>query len=209
MSTPDIPDLTANRSCAIDDADDDARLRFQTLIARLGTQRTPGGTAYEQLRRRLILLLHMHVPAEAETLADVALDRLARRIHDGALIDSPHLFALGIARKLVLEAQNRAAKQQRMAEDPTMPNAPIDGEAEELESMHSALSACLEQLGTNARGLILAYYGADGAERVRMRQHLANELGLSVNALRNRALRLREQLAHCVRLRLHASRENA
>ena len=48
----------------------------------------------------------------------------------------------------------------------------------------------------------LDYYGADGAERIATRQRLAGERGISINALRNRALRLREALEDCVRKRL-------
>ena len=205
----DLSDRAANRIATAPDVEGDARSRFNALLARLGTNGIPSGIAYEQLRRRLIVLFRLHVPADAEALSDVALDRLARRIHDGAPIDNPQLFALGIARKLVLEAQNRAARQQRMANDPTLASAPADDDAEALESNCAAMSACLGKLGTNARDLILAYYGADGAARIETRRRLASELGLSVNALRNRALRLREGLARCMHLRLHESGEIA
>ncbi|MGA8276630.1 MAG: sigma-70 family RNA polymerase sigma factor [Rhodanobacteraceae bacterium] len=194
----------ANDHAALRDvAKSEARLHLDTLLARLDEGESSRGAAYEQLRRRLILMLRMHVPAEAEDLADVALDRLARRIHDGMPVANPRLYALGIARKLVLEARARACKSQRAAEDPTL-NAIADGNGEEtVEAVTlAAVSACLSELDVGDRALLLAYYSADGRSRIRARQRQADELGISVNALRNRALRLRKALEECARKRL-------
>ena len=174
---------------------------FAALLSRLAAD---GGdaTAYESLRRRLIQLLRLHVPAEADDLADVVLDRLARRIHEGTEVASVPSYALGIARMVLHEARAKAARRHVAEADPTL--VPDDGTAEdtnELESVLAALRACLDAAGTNARALILAYYGGDGAVRIATRKRLADEHGISLNALRNRALRLRDALEECVRRR--------
>jgi DNA-directed RNA polymerase specialized sigma24 family protein len=200
-----MSDPAAPRLAAAGGEIGDAQSHFDSLLTRLGADGRSRGDVYEQLRRRLILMLRLHVPADAEALADIALDRLARRVHEGTPIDNPHLYALGIARNLVLEAQSRTAKQQRMGEDPTLLPEQTEDDTEAVESAHAAMAACLEQLGGHARDLLLAYYSADGAARIRTRQHLASELGLSINALRNRALRLRAAVSRCVHTRLHGS----
>ena len=174
---------------------------FAALLSRLAAD---GGdaTAYESLRRRLIQLLRLHVPAEADDLADVVLDRLARRIHEGTEVASVPSYALGIARMVLHEARAKAARRHVAEADPTL--VPDDGTAEdtnEVESVLAALRACLDAAGTNARALILAYYGGDGAVRIATRKRLADEHGISLNALRNRALRLRDALEECVRRR--------
>ena len=174
---------------------------FAALLSRLAAD---GGdaTAYESLRRRLIQLLRLHVPAEADDLADVLLDRLARRIHEGTEVASVPSYALGIARMVLHEARAKAARRHVAEADPTL--VPDDGTAEdtnEVESVLAALRACLDAAGTNARALILAYYGGDGAVRIATRKRLADEHGISLNALRNRALRLRDALEECVRRR--------
>ena len=174
---------------------------FAALLSRLAAD---GGdaTAYESLRRRLIQLLRLHVPAEADDLADVVLDRLARRIHEGTEVASVPSYALGIARMVLHEARAKAARRHVAEADPTL--VPDDGTAEdtnEVESVLAALRACLDAAGTNARALILAYYGGDGAVRIATRKRLADEHGISLNALRNRALRLRDSLEECVRRR--------
>lgn len=158
--------------------------------------------AYEALRRRLIQFFRLHVPPEAEDLADTVLDRLARRVHEGTEVASVPSYALGIARMVLHEAHARAARRRLAEDDPAL--APPDddpAEAAALEKTLASLAACLDGAGAAARQLILTYYGDDGAGRIATRQRLAAECGISLNALRNRALRLREALEDCVRSR--------
>ena len=176
---------------------------FDALLERLQSEGSEG-LAYETLRRRLIQFYRLHVPAEADDLADVVLDRLARKLHEGAEVASVPLYALGIARMVLHEARARGARRRAAEADPTLvPDRDDDQDtAAATETVLAALSMCLHAAGSAARALILAYYGADGAERIAVRQRLAAERRISLNALRNRALRLREMLEDCVRTRL-------
>lgn len=175
---------------------------FDALLLRLRAEGAEG-LAYEALRRRLIQFYRLHVPAEADDLADIALDRLARKIHEGTDVASVPLYALGIARMVLHEARARGARRRAAEVDPTLiPETADEQEATANETVFAALAQCLDAAGGQARALILAYYGADGAERIAVRQRLAAERRISVNALRNRALRLRETLEECVRSRL-------
>ncbi|HKE47897.1 MAG TPA: hypothetical protein VKB52_07515 [Rhodanobacteraceae bacterium] len=178
----------------------EARGHFDALLQRL---RADGGEAlgYEALRRRLIQFFRLHVPAEAEDLADVALDRLARKVHAGTEVGNVPSYTLGIARMVLHESHARSARRRAAEDDPTlMPDA--DDTGGETDAALAALSTCLDAAGGESRGLILAYYGADGAARIAERQRLAAERGISLNALRNRALRLREALEECVKSRM-------
>jgi len=174
---------------------------LDALLARLATDGDEG-VAYEALRRRLIRFFAVYAPADADELADVALDRVARRAHEGVEIASVLSYALGVARMVLHEARARAARRRIVEVDPTLLPEADDGDAREIEVALAALSTCLDAAGGDARGLILEYYGADGASRIALRQRLAGERGISLNALRNRALRLREALEDCVRKRL-------
>jgi DNA-directed RNA polymerase specialized sigma24 family protein len=174
---------------------------LDALLARLAADGDEG-IAYETLRRRLIRFFDVYVPAEAEELADVALDRVAGRIREGVEIGSVLSYTLGVARMILHEARARAARRRVAEIDPALLPAEDDGEARELEIALAALSRCLDAAGGEARALILEYYGADGASRIALRQRLALARGISLNALRNRALRLREALEDCVRKRL-------
>ena len=65
-----------------------------------------------------------------------------------------------------------------------------------------ALEAVLRELSAQSRTLLTRYYGGEGAERGRERERLARELGMSINSLRNRTLRLRRKLEAAVRRHL-------
>jgi hypothetical protein len=176
------------------------RAPFDALLARLARD-GHAHVGYERLRHRLIQFFRLHLPIEADDLADLTLDRLARRLQDGVEVENTQRYALGVARMLLLEARTRFAKQHLAEQDPTLLNTPDVVAAADVEAATIALTACLDRLGERGRALILAYYGAEGAQRIRARQRLAAQLGASLNALRNRALRLRETLERCVRER--------
>jgi DNA-directed RNA polymerase specialized sigma24 family protein len=175
---------------------------FELLLERLASDGT-GAVGYERLRIRLIAFFRLRFPAQAEALADEAFDRLARRLADGIVVETLEGYALGIARLLLLEAQNRQNKERRIA-DEVQRDLDLMGLEAEPNPAAPALRACLEGLGREAASLILDYYEADrGTDRIVRRQQLAHRHGLTLNALRNRALRLRLALENCVRARLH------
>ena len=174
---------------------------FGALLSRLAADGSDAA-AYEALRRRLIQFFRMHVPADADDLADVVLDRLARRIHEGIDVASVPSYALGIARMVLHEARAKSARRHLAEADPTLvPDEDGADDAHDLEGVLAALRACLDAAGMGARQLILSYYGGDGSVRIATRKRLADEHDISLNALRNRALRLRDALEQCVRRR--------
>jgi DNA-directed RNA polymerase specialized sigma24 family protein len=191
---------------------------FAALLQFLSRQGERGETVYERLRARLIAFLRMHLPAQADELADLTLDRLARRIHGGTAIQNVHSYALGIARLVLLEARARFQRDRsgfeeaaylQQTEAGAVDTLNPDREALDREAIDAALSGCLERLGSAASALILEYYANSGATRIEARRLLAERLGLSINALRNRALRLRAALETCVREKLGPRDESA
>lgn len=197
-ASPPLPTKPARPAGAVP-----ADAAFLALLARLGSDGEAAETVYERLRRRLITYMRLHLPAEADDLADRTLDRMARRIHEGTSVQNVYSYALGVARMLVLEARARYSREQQsiLEQAPLLEHSPPEEEGD-AEIVLSALQGCLEHLGPAAADLILAYYGGEGSARIEKRRRLAEELGLSVNALRNRALRLREALERCARKKL-------
>jgi DNA-directed RNA polymerase specialized sigma24 family protein len=176
---------------------------FPALLARLRASELSAEVAYERLRARLIAFFRLHLPAQAEALADEALDRFGRRLCEGTIVDSPSHYALGIARLLLLEAQARLHRERRTVDEEARRATLHEPDDDALRhAQAAALDACLASLAREDAALILDYYGADGAARIRRRQQLADALGLSLNALRNRALRLRNRLEECALSRL-------
>ena len=65
--------------------------------------------------------------------------------------------------------------------------------------LHDCLETCLASLPADARTLILEYYQDQRRQKIDRRVRLATQLGLSANALRSRAQRVRDRLERCVR----------
>lgn len=184
---------------------------FESLLQRLRADDPSPEQAYERLRFRLITFLRVRLPNEAETeaLADIALDRLARRIHEGTVVEGVPQYVLGIARLLVKEVEARVASERKRSaafayeqSRTTSEGRHIPSDEEAQEAVMRALAACLDTLNLDARNLVLSYYGGDGSARIAHRHELALSLGLEPNALRNRALRARTRLEKCVTTRL-------
>ena len=151
------------------------------------------------LRDRLQALFSLHRPAEAAALADAALTRW----HASAAATADPTLAADqlhrIARDLLAAAPAPAAPL------PTADSSADDDDALFDPATRKALRACFATLGTDAAKLILGYYefGSDGggnavAARLRRRQQLAARLGMSTEALRDRALAIRAELEACV-----------
>jgi DNA-directed RNA polymerase specialized sigma24 family protein len=170
---------------------------FATLLARLGPDAERAGAAYEALRRALIGFFTWRGAATPEECADDTLDRLAARLNAGALVEDVPRFTRGIARLVLLEHWRRPDARWAPIEEATaaghlMAEAPGD------DALQECLNRCLDDLLPDRRELILKYYVAEGRTRLDNRRRLAQALGISETALRNRAQRLRDRLERCV-----------
>jgi DNA-directed RNA polymerase specialized sigma24 family protein len=174
------------------------------LLASLGEQPDRAALRYEELRRRLILFFRLKRPADAEELTDEVMDRLARRVSEGVEILSLESYVLGMARFVLRERDGAALRAARALEEASyiqqsqQPSSADDA----AQNATAALGRCLQELRAAERSMILRYYGADGPERGALRQTMAKSMGLSINALHNRALRLRNLLERCVQQHL-------
>ncbi len=178
------------------------RAQFEALQKRLGANGDAPGVGYEYLRRRLIIFFDVRAPAESDALADITLDRMARRLSDGVQIDDVRLYALGVARFVLKERAARAMREELAMNDPTFTPPAIEVDDDDADAL-PALLACLGELGEKNASLIRDYYQGESGERIKNRDALATKLGVAINALRNRALRLREVLERCVTRRLN------
>ena len=172
---------------------------FASLLARLDPDPERAGSAYEHLRRALAGFFAWRGAATPEECADETLDRLAARVAEGVVEDVPR-FALGIARLVLLEHWRRPGARSVPLEDLGREPAAAP-EVGDDDSRARDLALCLDELPGEGRELILQYYGADGRARIEARKRIADALGISENALRSRAQRLRDQLETCLRRR--------
>lgn len=167
------------------------------LLAVLGESSAEPGLAYESLRVRLIRFFEWNHCRPAEDWADVALDRMAGRIAAGETILDPRKYVAGIARMLVHESAARQLREQKMISWLQWIGARRSLPDERQQNREHSLAHCLENLSAENRLFLERYYSGDAGRRIQNRQQMAGELGIGLNALRNRALRLRQQLEDC------------
>lgn len=152
---------------------------------------------YESLRRRLTRVFLWERQPDAESLADQAIDRVARRVNEGIDVVDVPAYAHRVAELILLEAR-RAGHRREAALEAHARLSPPDRSSAAVERRHACLESCLGRLDPEQRDLILRYYSADGRARIEQRDALAKAHGIPLGALRNRALRLREKLEECI-----------
>ncbi len=182
---------------------------FDKLLVILNPDRERAAEKYEIIRKRLITFFECRGCTVAEDCADVTINRVARKISEGKEIYSgdPASFFFGVAHKILLEYWQRLPKDSKPLEDVLIERQGSksldETNADEEERRGSdqrfeCLELCLQGLDPNNRKVILRYYQGETAIKIKNRQTLAEELSITLNTLRIRALRIRKRLEGCI-----------
>lgn len=169
---------------------------FDKLLASLDTDRETAGEKYLLLRKNLVRFFEIRGLLAAQEAADEVVNRLAKKLDSGDRIENANTYALGIARLVALELR-RSPLQKTSNELPEI-SVSFDAEKEEKAEKMKCLDECLEELSDDNRGLIVGYYQGEKRVKIENRKRLAESLGIPNNALRNRAVRLRNKLENCI-----------
>jgi DNA-directed RNA polymerase specialized sigma24 family protein len=167
------------------------------LLARLDTDEARAALEYERLRRTLVKFFDWRGAWPPDEYADVAIDRLARKLAETP-VDDVWNYVHGIARLLLHEHRRRPESLSlESAGDPSAwPSASASGEEERLLD---CFDRCLAELPADSQSLMLGYYQGERSEKIANRRRLATALAVTENALRSRVQRLRDRLEECVR----------
>ena len=174
---------------------------FDTLLRAFHPDRDQAGHHYEALRECLVRFFIWNQVDTPEELADETLDRLARRVSaDESEVLDPAKFATGIARMLLKERQRGKERRERSearAVEFYKNSLHQNHESAECEERLAMLEKCLDSIPSERRELMERYFSSEGRDQALARQQLAQEQGISMNALRNRVLRARAELEKC------------
>ncbi len=164
---------------------------FDWLLAWLDSDPERAGLIYEKIRWRLVAILASRHCAIPEELADETIDRVARRVKDirGSYVGDKVIYFLGVMNNVHHEYLKRPA----MSRPPQ-----LDDDVKAKEETHFCLEKCLEKLAPASRLIIERYYAENKQAEIDLRKRIAKELGISLNTLRLRALRIREKLQTCI-----------
>lgn len=170
----------------------DDKKPFDELLGWLDSDREKAGQRYELIRTGLIRMLISNGLSDAEHYADVAIDRVIKRLPEirAAYVGDPTKYFHGVGRNIIREAR----RQKEIATDVLPPVATASGRSDTSD----CLSKCLELLPPDKRAFILDYHLFKGHEKVKHHRQMAGELAISEGALRTRAHHLRMSLEKCV-----------
>jgi RNA polymerase sigma factor (sigma-70 family) len=184
---------------------------FDALLAALDPDRNVAAERYAALRERLSRFFTWNNADDPDAQADEVLDRVTRRVstssHDDESVRRPEKFAAGVARMLLREGWRAQKANVQMISSFQMQNADqnrLQQEQREVEQLSALLDECLTELPEQQRELIRRYYCADCRSQIDGRKKLAEEFNISLNALRNRALRIRSDVERKARKRLES-----
>lgn len=170
---------------------------FDRMLLALDSDRESAAEKYLTIRSNLTRFFEWRGCSFPEDHADETFNRVAKKIVEGEEIQNPAGYAMGVARLLLLEIiRGRQREQSALNELGTASEAYTA--SDDREQRLTCLSSCLESLSSDNRELILQYYQGERSDKIRSRKNLTEQLGIPVNALRMRALRLRERLQVCV-----------
>jgi DNA-directed RNA polymerase specialized sigma24 family protein len=170
---------------------------FDRLLTALGGDRDSAAEKYLEIRSKLVRFFEWRGCSFPEDHADETINRIAKRVVEGEEILNYSGYAIGVARLLLLEI-NKGRQREQLALAEIGTTSEVYQEPDDGEARLTCLRTCLQTLTTDNRELILEYYQGEKGEKIQNRKKLLDRLGVPVNTLRMRALRVREKLQSCV-----------
>lgn len=166
---------------------------FDKLLEWLDPDREQAAKKYQKIQARLIVIFSNHGCSDPEKLTDETFDRVMARI-DWLLENyegEPIRFFCGIARNILKEDLKRRNTLEPLTEHQQI-------EPDDDPAKYDCLDKCMAELPAQNQSVILAYYEGKGLAKIRRRKKIAEDLGITVTALRLRVFHMRVQLSRCM-----------
>lgn len=181
---------------------------FHKLLNWLDEGANSEGQKYLQMRRRLVAYFDRKNCLTPDELADETLNRVARRLEEEGAIETetPAKYCYIVARFVFMEYLRKSHKEHAALDEIKQRERDKNAAASEVQNQKVikektliCLDQCTEKLESASRELILRYYFGKERAKIESRRTLAEELGITMNALSIRACRIRDKLEACVR----------
>jgi len=170
---------------------------FEQLLDWLDTDQERAAETYLVLRKRISRVFIVRGCLDPEGLADEVLNRVAVRIDAvRPAYDNPAKCIRGFMEK-VYQEYLRDLRPDPLDDQRFRFPAP-DPSAPELEQEDECLMRCMGELPTRDADLFRRYFQEESGVKIKARKKLGEELGLSPNALRIKAHRIRKLLRDCI-----------
>lgn len=172
---------------------------FDELLAWLHPDPEEAAQKYEAIRNRLIRIFMHRGCTTAEDLADKTINQVARKVCEikTAYEGDPALYFYGAARNI--HSEYFKSRHHEVPVTPEVLVAPPAEEIDESEREHVCLEKCLGVMASPDRELLLEYYREDRGAKIEHHREMAQQRGISINALRILVCRLRARFKECMR----------
>lgn len=172
---------------------------FEEILDWLNPDRELAGAMYVQLRDDLAKMFMWRGCRDPEGLTDEVLDRVAKKVYEvrPTYEGDPRLYFRAVANNVIKENLKKTKNQipLEVVEQTRQHETEINDETIAIED---CLQLCLQDLSSEKRELILAYYAKEKQAKIDHRSELAQQLGISVETLRVKVYRIRASLEGCI-----------
>jgi DNA-directed RNA polymerase specialized sigma24 family protein len=172
---------------------------FDEVLAWLHPDREQAARKYEAIRNKLIRIFMYRGCTPAEVLADKTINQVTKKVHKikDTYEGDPALYFYGAARNIINDYFKNLPDEVPVT--PEILAAPPADEPDESEREHECLEKCLGVMTQPDRELLLEYYREDGGAKIEHHKEMARRRGVTLNALRILACRLRARFKECMR----------
>ena len=184
--------------------DEGSNSRFDILLTWLNPNREKAWEKYHAIQETLFKIFTWRGCRDAEDLALEVINRVEQKMPD--LIEGyegdPARYFYGVAKNVAHESHREDAIFSEFQEDDAAAIQGLfanDDKQCEDDERQQYLRHCLAQLSEGDRNIVLSYYGYDQKTKLADRKQLANERGVTMNALWIRVSRIRSSLAACIK----------
>ena len=175
---------------------------FDALLEWLDPNRDDAALLYEVIRGGLVRMFVSKGLMDAEFYADQTVDRVIKRLPEirETYIDAPVKYFHGVARNILREAARRREIPTEVLPECLPRRGLVDND------LASCLRKCLHSLSKDKHELIVDYHAYDGHEKIDSHREMAEELSITIGALRTRAHHVRAAVEDCVRKCMNLAR---
>lgn len=166
----------------------------------LDADREQAALKYEKLRLKLVSYFVKRQCAAAEDLADKVLNAAMEHVlrQNVLLLGQPLPYIFGIARNVYRQYLNKQISFDGDIDWQRLSFPDVSDETSEKERLSECLRNCLRAMKDHDRQLFLLYYLKKTEALDEYRIRLAEKFGLTINAMRLKMMRLRDQLRICI-----------
>lgn len=174
---------------------------FEEILAWLNADREVAAEMYVQLRADLTKIFVWRRCSDPEGMTDDVFDRVARKVAEvrPTYEGDPRRYFHGVANNLIKESLKQIKSHVSLdnVELFMRPATKAENDDEAI-AREECLESCLQELDSERRELIKAYYAKQKHAKIDHRSKLAEHLGVKLPALRVRVFRIRESLEKCI-----------